>query len=241
MKNLIGATAFAVAFTFAQGAAALTIHAKLTAFEGTDASVNGGAPGGGIGTFEIVGGDALTPNLSFLQDAPSFEAICLEPQEFVTTGVTYQFQIVDLADAPTNPGAMGANSATAFLEVMEFAGFSRVEDITGATPISYAQVAAWEAAQELGPTFDVTAGTAVVTGAGQPDVITAQGVFDGVTGLEGYGLLNVGVVGQPQLRTVYRGQDFGVFNEVGAPGVMALFGIGLLGMARVLRGKASTA
>ena len=230
----------AALLVFAHQAAALTIHATLDSFEGTDASINGGTPGGGIGTFSIVGGDALTPNLAFLQDAPTFEAICLEPQEFVTTGTTYIFDVVDLKDAPTNPGPMGALKATRFLEVMEISGFSRVEDITGAVPVSLAQIAAWEAAQELGPTFDVTAGSAILTGVGRPDVVLAQGLFDGTTGLEGYGLRNIGILGGPALRTVYRGQDFAVFRTtpVATPSVMALLGLGLFLLGRRIEKQA---
>lgn len=232
MKSIL----IAAALLFSAQAQALTIFASLDSFEGSDASINGGSPGGGRGTFSIVGGDALPQELAFLQDAPTFEAICLEPQEFVSTGVTYVFNVVDLEAAPTNPGAMGAASATAFLEVMEFAGHTRVEDITGVQQLSMAQIAAWEAAQELGPTFDVAAGTAVVTGAGQGDVLSAQAVFDGSTGLDGWGLLNVGTIGAISTRTLYTAQDFVVFNEtVPTPGVLALMGLGLLGLVGVRR------
>ncbi len=236
MKHLLGALAFTVAFTFAQHAAALTIFAKLESFEDAGVSFNGGTPGGGIGTFSIQGGDALPASLAFLQDAPTFEAICLEPQEFVSTGVTYIFDVVDLSAAPTNPGPMGALKATAFLEAMELGGFDRVEDITGATDLGYAQIAAWEAAQELVGPFDPTAGTAVVSGPGQGNVILSSFLFDGITDLDGWGLRNVGVVG-PSLRTVYTGQDFAVFNNVPTPAPMFLFGLGLIALGYASRKK----
>ena len=68
-------------------------------------------------------------------------------------------------------------------------------------------------------------------------MLAAQGLFDGITGLEGYGLRNVGVLG-PALRTVYRGQDFAVFNQVPTPTPLALFGLGLYLLGRRLEKQA---
>ncbi len=227
-----------IAALMVNNAYALTIFAKLESFEGANTSFNGGSPGGGIGTFSIQGGDTLSSNLAFLESAPTFEAICLEPQEFISTGQTYVFNVVPLSAGPTNPGPMGVTKATAFLEAMEIGGFNRVEDITGANAINFAQIASWEASQELVGGFDPTAGSAVVSGIGQGDVVAASLLFDGNTNLDGYALLNIGVVG-PSLRTLYTGQDFAVFNNVPTPAPLFLFGLGLIGVGYVMQKRQS--
>nr|MDJ0792550.1 hypothetical protein [Acidimicrobiia bacterium] len=84
----------------------------------------------------------------------------------------------------------------------------------------------------VGP-FDPTAGSAMVTGAGQANVVAASLLFDGLTDLDGWGLRNVGIAGRPSFRTLYTGQDFAVFNFVPTPAPLALFGLGLMGLGYV--------
>lgn len=237
MRNFLGALAFATGFFFAQHASALIITAKLDAFQSVPQTIQGVGTGGGRGTFSLIGSDApIAGDLAEILDA-SFQAVCLEPDSFITTGQTYNFAVVDLAFAPTNgvPGGMGAVREGLVEKALGRQSVTTMEDLSVAG-VAAVTALVYEAGYESAVNgLDLTAGTAIVTGSGAP---AAQASLSGnpLTEVNAWALINLGPAGR-RTRTVFEGQDFMVTvgSPVAAPGVMALFGIGLLGMARVFK------
>ena len=239
MKNFLGALAFAAAFTFAQSASALIITATLDSFESTPITVAGVGTGGGRGSFTLTGSDVAIPtSLASVLDA-SFQAVCLEPDSFVTTGTEYRFLVTDLAFAPTTMGGMGAAREALVETVLGRVGATTVEalDLTG---VGLATAMLYEAGYESAVNaLDLTAGTAVVTGTGSAGAQVALTSADPlVTSVDAFALINLGPVGA-STRAVFEGQDFVVFtaSAVPSPVPLALMGIGMLGLVG-LRKKA---
>ena len=216
---------------------ALFIDAKLVGFDSTDANLNGTGPAGGIGRFQLLSNVTGT-EVDFL--GVEFLAQCLEPDENVSTGNTYRFEVVSLADAPTSVGGMGAVAADWIERIYEGLGHRSMATVALASNIeqSALQMAIYEAGYETAGAFDWGGGTATVTGSGASLVATVAGhlAAPAVTDLDMFGLLNVSLA---PTRTVYRAQDFMVFNErtidVMEPQSLMLFGLGLLGMTGVAR------
>jgi hypothetical protein len=244
MKDFLGALAFATAFTFAQSASALIIEARLDSFESTPITVAGVGTGGGRGTFTLLGSDSVVPsNLASILDA-SFQAICLEPDSYITTGLTYSFFVTDLQFAPTTTGGMGAAREAAIEDALGRIGMTDVEslDLLGVSTVT---AGVYEAGYESAVNaLDLTSGTAVVTGAGAAD---AQAAIDGVgaystmlTSVDAFALINLGPSGGFSSRTVFEGQDFMVTtaSAVPSPAPLALFGMGMLGLVGMKRFRA---
>lgn len=242
MKHLLGALTFTVAFAFAQHAAALTIEARLDSFESTPVSAAGIAngSGGGRANFTITGGDSLVgTDVDFL--GTQFSALCLEPQEFISTNTTYRFSVVDLSAAPTSrPGGMGAGNAQWVDNFIRATGLTNVESIASGAGLAAMQMVAWEAAFETAGVFNRDAGLQTITAGGGS--VSANGVVNALeatingpalTGVESYALLNTGIVGGIGTRALFRGQDFMVFEAVPTPAPMFLFGLGLMGLGYV--------
>ena len=241
MRNLLGALAFTAAFVWAQHASALIITATLDSFESTPQTVAGVGTGGGRGTFTLTGSDVpiSAPLASILDD--SFQAVCLEPEQFVTVGQSYQFRVTDLAFAPTSPnstGGMGAVREALVENALGRQGVTTVEAMSLAG-VAAATALVYEAGYESAVnSLDLTAGTAVVTGSG---AVPAQNSLSGalVTNVDAYALINIGPGGFGT-RSVWEAQDFfvTVAETVPSPGPLALMGLGLLGLMR-LRGQAA--
>lgn len=225
----------AAIFTIAQSASALVITATLDSFEATPHTVVGVGTGGGRGNFTLVATDSPVPTtLSGILDQ-SFAAFCLEPNELVTVGQTYNFLVTDLADGPTSTGPMGVAREILVEVILGRLGVTTVEamslaGVSAATALTYE--AGYEAAANP---LDPVGGTAVVTGAGVPDVTLALAGGPQITDVDAYAMLNIGLVGAPATRSLFTGQDFVVttFNAVPIPGTLALLGLGLLGLTRV--------
>ena len=233
MKNFLGALAFATAFTFAQSASALIITATLDSFESTPISVSGIGTGGGRASFTLTGSDAVIPtNLSSVLDA-SFQAVCLEPNEFISTGVEYQFLVTDLAFAPTATGGMGVAREALVEAVLGRLGVTTVEAMD-LTRVGAVTGLVYEAGYEASANpLDLGAGTAVVTGVGTAEAQVALASFDPqLTNVDAFALINLGPVGGFTTRTVFQGQDFVVTQAsvVPSPGPLALMGFGMLGL-----------
>lgn len=220
---------------------ALMIDAKLVSFQDSDARLNGAAPAGGIGSFEILSNVTGTA-ADFLGD--SFLAACMEPHEYVTVGNRYRFEFVDLADAPTSvAGGMGPLHAQWIERIMSGFGHASIEDVVAAGPlaVSIIEMALYEAAFEAGDTFDFTGGSARVTGSGGALAnAAASHVASPLEGVRAFGLLNVAPISPT--RSAFTGQDFMVAvraEEVVAPGagLLMTLGLGLLGLTRTKRGK----
>ena len=238
MPYFIQAALAAALFCIAQSANALIITAKLNNFESTPVTVSGIGTGGGRGTFDLISSTApVSADLSSILDA-SFQAICLEPDSFITTGETYNFAVVDLAFAPTTTGGMGAARELLLEHIFGQLGIESVEDMT-TMQVYRATALAYEAGYE-DPinAMNMASGSAILSGLGVTEAQTA--LFNPATStldINAYALINLGYASGPATRSVFEGQDFMVFSatEVGAPGVMALFGIGLMGLAGIKR------
>ena len=88
--------------------------------------------------------------------------------------------------------------------------------------------------------LDVYAGASVLSGNGTADAHLALNLaHPPLLDADAYALINLGPNNAIATRSVFEGQDFAVWatsvNTVGAPGVMALFGIGLMGLAGIKR------
>jgi len=238
MKKLIAALFLALPMA----ASALTIDAKLTGFQHSDVSLNGGATAGGIGTFELMT-DVTGTAADFL--GGSFLAACLEPNEFVSVGNSYRFEFVDLRDAPTSvAGGMGLAAETVVERIMTGLGWESIDDVVaaGSVGISAMGMVLYEAAFETEAAFDWTAGTAQVTGSGAAlaATVASHAASTGAPTVEAYGLLNTAPI--PSTRTLFTGQDFVVLQvaeTVNAPGAefLMMLGLGLLGVTRIKRGN----
>jgi hypothetical protein len=209
------------------------IDARLTSFQSSDAIVNGVGPSGGIGTFQLLSSVTGT-DVDFL--GAEFMAQCLEPDEYVAVGDTYRFEVVDLAQAPTSTqGGMGALKAGWLESIMGGLGFGSVEDVFAADAVvrSAIQMATYEAVYEQSGTFSFTGGSTVLQGSGLAQTAAVQTALGGPVTLDGFALLNRGLLSAPDSRSLFRGQDFAVYNErsIPSPTPLALFGLGLLGMA----------
>jgi len=223
-------------------ASALTIDAKLTGFQHSDVSLNGGATAGGIGTFELMT-DVTGTAADFL--GGSFLAACLEPNEFVSVGNSYQFEFVDLRDAPTSvAGGMGLAAETVVERIMTGLGWESIDDVVaaGSVGISAMGMVLYEAAFETEAAFDWTAGTAQVTGSGAAlaATVASHAASADAPTVEAYGLLNTASI--PSTRTLFTGQDFVVMQaaeDINAPGagLLMMLGLGLLGVTRIKRGE----
>ena len=232
MKSIL----IAAALLFSAQAQALIITATLDSFESTPITVSSVGTGGGRGTFTLTGSDVVIPtNLASVLDA-SFQAICLEPDSFVTTGVEYRFLVTDLSFAPTTTGGMGAAREAIVEAVLGRLGVTTVEamDLTRVGAVTgLVYEAGYESAVNA---LDLGAGTAVVTGVGTADAqVALAGVNPALTNVDAFALINLGPAGGIATRNVFEGQDFVVttFNVVPSPGPLALMGLGLLGLAGV--------
>lgn len=228
-----------LALSFVFPAEAITIDARLVGFQSTDARLNGSGPAGGIGRFELLT-DVTGTDVDFL--GTTFMAQCLEPNEFVSTGNTYRFGVVDLGAAPTShPGGMGANNAAWIESIMGGLGFESVEEVATASAVAQSaiQMATYEAGFETSGVFNFAGGSAVLTGIGSTMTGAVQTARLDPVALDGFGLLNVSQVPSPLSRTVYTGQDFAVYRTVNIPepGIPALLSLGLIGLAGFTRWK----
>lgn len=232
IRSMLGAMAFAALFFSAQHAAAVIITAKITAFENHPATVAGVGTGGGIATFSLVGSDApIVGELSSIIDA-SFQAICLEPDSFISVGQTYDFLLTDLGAAPTVTGGMGAAREVLIEEILGRAGLVSVESLTSAQASAMTALLYEAGYEAAGNALDLSTGTAVVTGAGAPlasSYVASIGpkLFD----VDAFALINLGPTGTSAF-SVFEGQDFAVWtaSPVPAPGALALIGVGFLGL-----------
>ena len=241
IRNLLGALAFTACFAFAQSAAALVIQAKLTGFESTPMTVSGVGTGGGRGTFELLGADGPIPvGFEDILDA-SFQAVCLEPDSFVTVNQTYNFAVTDLAFAPTSAastGGMGAAREQFFEGLVSLGGFESVEALTGSQVFSATGMVYELGYETLGNTPDLLAGDTLISGpgtlAGQTLVTQYLGGARGALEVDALALINLGPVG-PSTFSVFEGQDFVVWNSrtVPTPGALALMGLGMIGLVAV--------
>lgn len=224
---------------------ALTLTAKLDSFQSTDANLNNTGAAGGIGTFSLLS-DVTGTEVDWL--GATFLAMCLEPDELVAQGKTYEFEVVGLADAPTSTGGMGSSNAAWVDAIFTGLGFDSIDDVAGAgaVALSAVQMAVYEAGYETSGVFDWSSGSAALTGAGGS--LTAQLTTyvstPQLSDLEFVGLLNRAVIPSSGSRVAYTGQDFMVVHpfdvgetpSVQAPGSLALFGLGLLGVGLRYRG-----
>lgn len=238
MKKLLIALALAVPVPVN----ALFIDAELTSFQSSDVVLNGGSPAGGIGTFRMLSNVTGTA-ADFL--GGTFLAACLEPNEFVSVGNSYQFEFVDLRDAPTSiAGGMGFEREQIVERVMTGLGWESIDDVVaaGAVGVSAMGMVLYEAAFETEPGFDWGAGSAQVTGSGaaMAGAVSAHATSAMTPMVEAYALLNTASI--PATRSEFTGQDFTVLRvaeNVAAPGAGMLMslGLGLLGATRIKRGK----
>lgn len=242
MKRFIVSLAAAVSLGVASFSShALTIDAVLESFESNSATISGVGSGGGFGTFSLLT-DVTGTEIDFL--GQEFLAMCLEPDEFITTGTTYTFDVVALADAPSATGGMGTEGQSRMEQVLGYYGTPTIEAVQAlSNPARNAiQMAAYEVGYENNAVngFDFTSGAAIVTGVGaseNQDLIDTINEGDFADLVQAFGLVNIGTVPADRTRTVYVAQDFMIATEqegedepVPAPAPLALLGLGLVGM-----------
>lgn len=242
MKKLIIALGIALGLVLPMTGTALIIDAQLTSFQHSDVSLNGGATAGGVGTFQMLS-DVTGTDADFL--GGTFLAACLEPNEFVSVGNSYQFEFVNLRDAPTSvAGGMGFEREQVVERVMGGLGWESISGVVaaGAVNVSALGMVLYEAAFETEAPFDWSAGSAVVTGSGAAlsATVASHAASTDTPTIEAFGLLNTAPIPATATRSVYTGQDFVVMRvaeDVAAPGagLLMMLGLGMLGMTRAVR------
>jgi hypothetical protein len=172
-------------------------------------------------SFTRVDGGTIDPAASFL-------AFCIEPREFVSSGSTYTYSLVPLAQGTTNIGGMGQAKADLLSEL-----FGRYYPVLNApldaVHASAMQIAIWEIVRETSGTLDVSSGNISFRNpADAPALALAQTYLSSLNGtgpraINLYALDEVGA------------QDVIVQIQNPEPATIILMGVALIGVAVVLR------
>ena len=241
MPYFIQAALAATLFCIAQSANALIVSVTLDSFEATPVTVTGVGTGGGRGNFTLnAANDVIPEQLANILDG-EFSAICLEPNSFISTNQEYRFAVVPLAEGPTlGTGSMGPARQAAVEALIGRLGLGDASEINLQT-VALMTAVLYEAGYEalINP-LDVYNGVSVLSGNGTADAQLALNLAQPpMVDADAYALINLGPTNAIATRSVFEGQDFAVWttsvNTVGAPGIMALFGIGLMGLAGIIR------
>lgn len=242
MKRLISGLLLG-GILLSSAAQAIIIEASYSSFISRTSTIAGVGSGGGYGKFTVTSapaatGDPLLDNLF----SGEFLAYCLEPDETVSRNVTYSFELVDLASAPTSPssGPMGTKGRDWIERIIAATNYGTVDElVAGATTArEYTfQMALYEAGYETktaAAMFAFDAGDTVISSVGSTavdnavHVTRANNVALDTSGVNTYALLNLG---RTDARTTNVGQDFFLFTRtVPEPAPLALIGLSLLGL-----------
>ena len=229
MRKLLMMTAALALFAVSSTVSAVQL--KLSSFDKyyVQTTLNGtNYTGGGMGHFTV------------LEDFMDFRvgdellALCLEPDEYITVGRAYTFEVVDLADAPTSGGFGQANAdkVESIVADQGWADFSALSPVAG----KVLETLLWEGGHDT--VMDTMNGN--MTFQAGPSTLDAQTLLTTPTvadaGVVGYGLLNIGTAGMTT-RSVFRGQDFAFFQpqSVDEPMPFALLSLGMIGLAGFAR------
>jgi hypothetical protein len=158
----------------------------------------------------------------------TFDAFCIEPREFITTGDSYTYDFSDLSKGATNINGMGVAKATLIEEL-----FGRYYPVIGA-PItaekaSAIQIAIWEIVRENSGTLDVYKGNVVFSNPSDlPALQLAQSYLQSLNGTG------------PHLNNLYALTEVGaqdVIVQIPEPVTLFVTGLALIALSLLARAQ----